>query len=1374
MRNKGGSEPATAEREKAVELSFFEQYDLIAQSGWFDADFYLNGAPAIGDSRSDPILHYLESGASEGLAPHPDFDPQDYVEQCVERGIEPGNPLLHYLVEGQRLGMQPKAVPADRAAPDPHQWTIDKLLPSGLFDLAFYNAAYKFSFASDAEGLRHLLAEGIDKGYRPNLYLDPAWYLKNNPALRDAGTSLLIHYLFEGDFEGRQPSLLFDPAWYRRIYQLPPGQNALAHYLAHSRSYRHSPIPEFDVLHYADVNKDVRDAGVDPFEHFLLTGFREGRQPSTSFNLRYYARRYLGGSTATNPLLHYLEHKDTLTLDLSPEDDHACVSRAVRRYTSPAAEFEDFKPLPPSAPRRAKVLAYYLPQFHAFAENDQWWGKGFTEWTNVARGVSRFEGHYQPRIPRDLGFYSLESPETLKRQVVMARQAGVHGFVFYHYWFNGKRLMQTPVENFLSDAGIDMPFALMWANENWTRRWDGADSQVLISQDYDRDDDPRLVADFARHFGDSRYIRIDGRPLLMIYRPGLIPRARQTIALWRELFERQFQENPILMMVLGFGDDDPRLFGLDGAIEFPPHKLAVDLPAVNNEINISDPDFVGEVFRYDDLVTRSLAAAHPDFPLIKTAVPSWDNDARRQGAGMTFTGSTPAKYEAWLRELIQLAEQRPFFGERLVCVNAWNEWCEAAYLEPDLHFGSAYLNATGRAVAGVAADASAAKLLLVGHDACANGAQELLLNIARTLRSAFGVQVEVLLLGGGPLEKAYRDIAPTHVANDAIAIARVLRNLRQQGYANAIVNTIAGARILRVLEEAGFATTCLVHELPRIIHDMNLQAAAEAALTRSRHVIFAADVVRTQVAAAVGVRVDDRMLVLPQGAYKQFSASSMDASQIRVELGIGAGERLVVAVGYGDLRKGFDLFLQCWRQANAVAPVHFCWVGNIEKSLQTWLATEIGLAKDQGTFHLPGFRRDVDAFLLAADAFVLSSREDPFPSVVHEALFAGLPVLVFESSGGMPDFLRTHDMGTVVAHGDVLAMVSALLGVLAQDRLPAEIKRRRDFVVSELDFRHYVQRLASLALPGIRQVSVAVPNYNYARHLPARLASVFQQSYPVNEVLVLDDHSQDGSVAVIEDVAAQWQRDIRLMPNTVNSGSVFLQWRKAAEAASGEFIWIAEADDLSDPRFLASMIEAMGADDSIDMGFCDSRAIDEHGDVLSDSYKAYYAEQEPGVLGKSEVFTGREFARRFLAVRNLILNVSSVVWRRAALLRALDACQADLQSLRMAGDWRLYLEMLLQPGVRLAYVADPFNVHRRHASSVTHALDGRRHVDEIARCQSFAAEALRLTAAERQPQATYLGKVRLQLGVDAGTLAGGTRKRKRPRLAIASERGLGE
>ena len=264
----------------------------------------------------------------------------------------------------------------------------------------------------------------------------------------------------------------------------------------------------------------------------------------------------------------------------------------------------------------------------------------------------------------------------------------------------------------------------------------------------------------------------------MLYRPALIPDTAMRVARWRALFRARHGEDPLLVMSQSFDAMDPRPLGFDAAVEFPPHKLVGGLAMRNAELTYFDPSATAQVFAYDDVAAASLGEEAPAFPLIKTAVPSWDNDARRQGAGLVLHGASPAKYQAWLAALVARAKTAPVGGEALVCVNAWNEWAEAAYLEPDVHYGGAYLNATARAVTGQVGsgqvgagrvEGAAPGLLLVGHDAFPAGAQMLLLHLARQLWRAHGVRLEILLLGGGALRDAYAAVAPTTVLADAAA-----------------------------------------------------------------------------------------------------------------------------------------------------------------------------------------------------------------------------------------------------------------------------------------------------------------------------------------------------------------------------------------------------------------------------------------------------------------------------------------------------------------------------------------------------------------------------------------------------------------------------
>lgn len=1247
----------------------------------------------------------------------------------------------------------PHATAAGSDFPDlpPRRVKIELLRDSGLFDAEFYAHHHPDVVEAQVPLLEHFFDQGWREGRDPNQFFDVSFYLSENPDVAEAGIHVVYHYITTGEAQGRRPSLLFDPVWYRSAFGLKSHDQCLAHYLANRVGGRVSPIPEFDIEYYLEAYPDIADARIDAFLHFMESGHREGRNPSAGFDTQFYRRRYLGGDLGQNPLLHWLAHRGQPGVHTRMPEDEVTTHREIKRFARPGPAFEAFRPLASSAPRLAKILAYYLPQFHAFPENDSWWGKGFTEWTNIQRGVPRFKGHYQPRVPRDLGHYTLQGTAVIRRQAEMAKAGGVHGFVFYYYWFNGKRLLERPVEAFLADKSIEMPFALMWANENWTRRWDGFESEVLISQDYRLDDHLPMVAEFARHFFDKRYIRVQGRPLLMVYRPRLIPDTKATVGRWRSLFRDRFNEDPLLMMAQGFGDEDPGEFGLDGAIEFPPHKVAMNLPNMIGEVDLLDSDFAGQVISYDRVVENSLAAPTPSYPLIKGATPSWDNDARRQGSGMVLQGSSPAKYEAWLSALIERAAAAPFFGEKMVVVNAWNEWAEGAYLEPDQHFGAAFLNATARAVTGAArAAGERLSVLLVGHDAHPHGAQELLWNIGRTMRRRFGAEIEFLLLGGGELVPRYEAIAPTTVLSAAGELQTVLAGYHRRGFRTAIVNTTAAAHVVEPAARIGIASTQLVHELPRIIGDMKLAPAVRGALAHARQVVFPAKAVLDAVIeAAGGPAPRAEIQVRSQGLYKPAERSEEDGARIRAALGIAPSEKLVLCIGFADLRKGFDLFLQAWRlMLRSKDPrVHFCWLGKVEISLRQWLGQELEGAISEGSFHLPGFTSEVPAYLSAADAFALTSREDPFPSVALEAMSVGIPVVAFEKSGGIPELLAEHGVGRVVPYGDVPAMVDALVEEMAPGALASPAATaRRTLMAERFVWSDYVGDLLKMALPGLGAVSAAVPNYNYARYMPERLGSIFAQAHPVREVLVLDDCSTDDSLEAISRVASEWNREIRLLANTVNSGSVFAQWRKAAEEATGEFVWIAEADDTSDPDFLPKLVSLLRSDPEIRFAFADSRAIDSEGKPLGPSYKPYYATVEPGALEHTEVFDAGEFVRRFMAVKNLILNVSAVVWRRDALLRALDRCGADLKGYRMAGDWRLYLEALAEPGARVAYEAEALNVHRRHAQSVTHALNADRHVAEIDRIQTLAAQLFALSPAAVKMQHAYLSEVAVQLG----------------------------
>lgn len=362
---------------------------------------------------------------------------------------------------------------------------------------------------------------------------------------------------------------------------------------------------------------------------------------------------------------------------------------------------------------KIKPIAIYLPQFHPIPENNEWWGKGFTEWTNVAKAEPRFEGHYQPHLPADLGFYDLRLEEARLAQEQLAKTYGIHGFCYYHYWFNGKRVLYEPLDRKMQNPKEDLPFMMCWANENWTRTWDGADHQVLLKQKYSFEDDLEHIKYLINFFKDPRYIKVNGKPIFIIYRPKLFPDIKKTMAIWR----KAVQEAGFPDLYLGFAHNKKNSFapkekGFDFGFQFQPNfgTESNGIPYGNSifkvlknrckkalgytMMNKSELKFGSSSCFYDywDYAKTQMklgfnAGVYPGI------TPMWDNAARRKRHPFILHDSTPEKYKEWLK---YLAENYPWetMPEQFLFINAWNEWAEGNHLEPCQKWGTAYLEAT--------------------------------------------------------------------------------------------------------------------------------------------------------------------------------------------------------------------------------------------------------------------------------------------------------------------------------------------------------------------------------------------------------------------------------------------------------------------------------------------------------------------------------------------------------------------------------------------------------------------------------------------------------------------------------------------------------
>lgn len=369
----------------------------------------------------------------------------------------------------------------------------------------------------------------------------------------------------------------------------------------------------------------------------------------------------------------------------------------------PEKSSSEYTPISPKKHLRKdtdpKLLAYYLPQFHPTPYNDEWWGKGVTEWNNVSTSVPQFTGHYQPRFPAELGYYDLRLIENIHRQVELAQHYGIYGFTFYYYWFDGKRLLDKPLDLYLEDKDINFPFNLCWANESWTRRFDGTCGETLIAQNDTVESYKDFIASTEKYFSHKNYIRIDGKPVLNIYRPSFIPDIKETIKYWREYCVKiGIGEIYLVGTREHTWDKDLIDLGFDSQCEFHPGTLFKHCMDITNSIDFIRKDFGGIILSYKDIVENKKYFLTNHKKLFRSAMPMWDNTARRNNVGMIFEGSTPALYKQWLLDIIRETKADSELDDQLVYINAWNEWGEGAYLEPDRRYGYSYLQATKEAV----------------------------------------------------------------------------------------------------------------------------------------------------------------------------------------------------------------------------------------------------------------------------------------------------------------------------------------------------------------------------------------------------------------------------------------------------------------------------------------------------------------------------------------------------------------------------------------------------------------------------------------------------------------------------------------------------
>lgn len=684
-------------------------YVALSLRGSFDPAYYQqNYGEYLAGFEKFPMAHYVAYGAASGANPNATFNATAHGAMPKNLETEP-NPYLIHLQKEEARDAFLQSVFGDEMDREDYYFLelLDERFPnldkvqyenlvadyellkfSDTLDEDLYNRLNTDVKATGLSPLIHFVLYGaeegrwpaewynIGEGYESNpdfkrLRKNPfADYIRNNPNITRNVKTQAIKY--RGDIEALKAELegsgLFDDEYYKKSLNVTDAKfDAVEHYLKFGRIYKMAPRSDFDPEWYWGTYSDCQEMQLDPFVHYVRIGHEEGRKTqSTSTSLA------------------------------SNESGEGWGGRVNAPMPGAKTEFFEEKRMT-SGPAALRCFTWYLPQFHPCAENNEFWGDGFTEWTNVTTALPKFSGHVQPKLPSDFGFYDLRLPEVMKQQAALAKAFHIEGFAFYYYWFGGKRVLDLPIENFLKTPDIDIDFFLCWANENWTRRWDGKDQDVLLAQNHSAEDDRNLLEDWKRHIDDPRYTRIDGKPLIAIYRPDLIPDMKKTMKRWRAHAKKIGIGDLYFCAVNSFGYKTAKVDGFNAWIEFPPHSFTA-LKNVTMEKDIPE-NFGGAIYDYDSYVAENYdKEAADDLPTFRGAMPSWDNTARKKNNATIFDGATPQKFQSIVSRQIEKLKDANKDSEQVLIVNAWNEWAEGTYMEPDRALGHANINALGRAL----------------------------------------------------------------------------------------------------------------------------------------------------------------------------------------------------------------------------------------------------------------------------------------------------------------------------------------------------------------------------------------------------------------------------------------------------------------------------------------------------------------------------------------------------------------------------------------------------------------------------------------------------------------------------------------------------